>query len=172
VYRHDALLNEHDDPRSEYDQIVFFHCLYLYHKSPDSGERPCKSRTWERRFDATLRAGGGHRHDALLNEHDDPVDVLEKVFDRYPSFDQMVFFNRLHLYHKSPDSGERQCKSRTWERPFDATLRAGGGYRHDALLNEHDDPVDVLKKVFDRYLLVPGVVFRVSGLGWTGVPRS
>jgi len=26
--------------------------------------------------------------------------------------EQTVFFNRLDLYHKSPDSGERQYKSR------------------------------------------------------------
>ena len=43
---------------SEWDQIVFFNCLDVYHKSPDSGERQYKSRTWERRCDPTLRAEG------------------------------------------------------------------------------------------------------------------
>jgi len=30
-----------------------------------------------------------------------------------PSADQTVFLNRLDLYHKSPDSGEHECKSWT-----------------------------------------------------------
>ena len=31
----------------------------------------------------------------------------------------IVFFNHPDLYHKSPDSGERQHKSRAWKRRFD-----------------------------------------------------
>jgi len=41
-------------------------------------------------------------------------------------WDQIVFFNRLDLYHTSPDSGAHQYRSRTRNRRFDATLRAGG----------------------------------------------
>ena len=43
---------------SEGEQIVFFNCFTLYHKSPDSGERQYKSRTWKRRFGSALRAVG------------------------------------------------------------------------------------------------------------------
>jgi hypothetical protein len=41
---------------SEEDQIVFFSCFDLHHKSPDSGERRFKSRTCKQRFDPVLRA--------------------------------------------------------------------------------------------------------------------
>jgi len=41
----------------EWDQIVFFNCLDLHHKSLNSGQRQYKSRTCKRRFDPTLRAG-------------------------------------------------------------------------------------------------------------------
>ena len=37
-------------PRQARKQIVFFYCLCLYHKSPDSGERHCKSRACKRPF--------------------------------------------------------------------------------------------------------------------------
>ena len=40
-------------------QIVFFNCLDLHHKSPDSGERQYTSRTPKRRFDPILRSVGG-----------------------------------------------------------------------------------------------------------------
>ena len=43
-----------------------------------------------------------------------------------PERKQMVFFNCLDFYLKSPDSGERQYKSRTWMMRFDPTPRAGG----------------------------------------------
>jgi len=39
------------------DQTVFFNCLGLYHKTPDSGERQCKSRTCKRRVGPALRGG-------------------------------------------------------------------------------------------------------------------
>ena len=41
---------ENDQP-SEGGQIVLFKCLDVYHKSPDSGERQCKSRICRRRCD-------------------------------------------------------------------------------------------------------------------------
>ena len=41
-------------------------------------------------------------------------------WSRFPSErEQIEFFNSLDLYHKSPDSGERQYKSRTRKRGFD-----------------------------------------------------
>ena len=43
----------------ERDQIVFFSCLDLYHKSPDSGVRQYEE--MKRRIDPTLRAGGHQR---------------------------------------------------------------------------------------------------------------
>jgi len=43
---------------SEGDPIVFPNCRDVYHKSPNSGERQHKSRTWERQFDPSLGAGG------------------------------------------------------------------------------------------------------------------
>ena len=42
---------------------------------------------------------------------------------------QFVWFNRIDLCFKSPDSDERQCNSRTWKRRFDPALRAGGTFR-------------------------------------------
>ena len=39
-------------------QSLFFYCLDLYHKLPDSGELQCKPRALKRRSDSTLRAGG------------------------------------------------------------------------------------------------------------------
>jgi hypothetical protein len=75
-------------------QTHFLNCLDLYHNSPDSGERQCKSRAWKknrkRRFDPNLIAA----------ELGVPLQV------------QIAFLNGLDLYHKSPDSGERQYKSR------------------------------------------------------------
>jgi len=40
------------------EQIVYFSCLDLYDKSPDSGERQFKSRSWKQRFDIALRFCG------------------------------------------------------------------------------------------------------------------
>ena len=42
----------------EGQRTVFFKCLDLYHTSPDSGERQCKSRAWKRRISPALRAAG------------------------------------------------------------------------------------------------------------------
>ena len=42
----------------ERDQIAVFDCLDFHRKLPDSGEFQDNTRTWERRFDATLRARG------------------------------------------------------------------------------------------------------------------
>jgi hypothetical protein len=42
----------------ERDKTVFFSCRNLYHTSLDSGERLCRSRTPQKRFDPTLKAGG------------------------------------------------------------------------------------------------------------------
>ena len=42
---------------AEGEQIVFLNCLELCRKSPDSGKRQYRSRTWKRRFDPGLRAG-------------------------------------------------------------------------------------------------------------------
>ena len=39
---------------------------------------------------------------------------------------QIILFNRLGLYHKSPDSGVRLYKSKTRKMLSDPTLRAGG----------------------------------------------
>jgi len=39
--------------------------------------------------------------------------------------EQIVLFNCLDLYHKSPDSGELQYKSTSYKRRFDPALRAG-----------------------------------------------
>ena len=44
---------------------------------------------------------------------------------------QIISFNRLDLYRKSPGSGELQCKSRSWTKRCDAALR-GGGWMADA----------------------------------------
>ena len=54
-------------PTSPQSRIFFvlFNCLNLYHKSPDSGERQCKSTTWKGRFDPTLRAVGATMAGAL-----------------------------------------------------------------------------------------------------------
>ena len=43
-----------------------------------------------------------------------------------PELDQTAFFNRLDLYHRSPDLGERQFKSKTRTGQFDPTLGADG----------------------------------------------
>ena len=48
-------------PPSEGGQIVILPCLDLYHTPPDSGKHQCKSRARKRRFDATLKTGGGFR---------------------------------------------------------------------------------------------------------------
>ena len=39
----------------------------------------------------------------------------------------IALFKRLDLYHKPPDSDERQDKSRTSNKRFDLALRAGLG---------------------------------------------
>ena len=44
---------------------------------------------------------------------------------RPPAGEQNRLFNCRDLYHTSVDSGERQCRSRTWERRFDPALRTG-----------------------------------------------
>jgi hypothetical protein len=41
------------------EQIGVCNCLYLYRRSPDSGERHYKSRIWQKRSDPGMRAGGG-----------------------------------------------------------------------------------------------------------------
>jgi len=42
---------------------------------------------------------------------------LRPPFHHQPSEKaQIVFFNRFDLYHKLPDSGERQYKSGQWEK--------------------------------------------------------
>ena len=41
---------------SEWDQIVLFTCLALYHTKPDFGERQYRSRTRKKRFDPSARA--------------------------------------------------------------------------------------------------------------------
>ena len=52
---------------------------------------------------------------------------LGEVEDNHSSEqEQIVFLNCLDLYHKLPDSGERQYASKAWEKRFDHALRAGG----------------------------------------------
>ena len=41
----------------EEEQIVFFNCIDVCHKPPDSGERLYKSRTWKSPFDGALSGG-------------------------------------------------------------------------------------------------------------------
>ena len=43
---------------SEGGGVVFYHCLDMYHKLPDSGERQYKSRSWTTQCESTLGAGG------------------------------------------------------------------------------------------------------------------
>ena len=50
-------------------------------------------------------------------------------FHQPSEWKQVVFFNRVDLYHKSPDSGERQYKSRTCETQIRALLLESAGYR-------------------------------------------
>ena len=52
------------------------------------------------------------------------------VLQRRKSGVQIVYLNRLELYQKSPNCGERQYKLWTWKRRFDATLGAGGRARN------------------------------------------
>ena len=47
------------------------------------------------------------------------VDESEGVPDVLAKGEEIVMFNCLDLYHKSPSSDERQCKSRTVNRRFD-----------------------------------------------------
>jgi len=59
---------------SEGEQIVFFRCLELYHKPPDSGQRQFKSRIEKKSFDAATQirsnslivAGGGNAANTLV----------------------------------------------------------------------------------------------------------
>ena len=48
---------------------------------------------------------------------------------------QIVAFNCRDVFHKLPDSDERQYKSRTEKRRFDAATRASGC--HDGMLSDH-----------------------------------
>ena len=47
---------QEDHQPSDWDHIVLFNCVALHHKSPHSGERQNKSRTWNRRFGPGMRA--------------------------------------------------------------------------------------------------------------------
>ena len=58
----------------------------------------------------------------------DPPVARGRTLDREPSeLDQIALFHCFDLYHRSPDSGERQYKSITRKRRFDRTRWAGGG---------------------------------------------
>ena len=46
---------------------------------------------------------------------------------------QIVFFNSLDSYHKSPDSGERQHNSRTFKKRFDPASSCGSASQVDKL---------------------------------------
>ena len=56
-------------------QSLFFYCLDLYHKLPDSGELQCKPRELKRRSGSTLRAGGSTACPALdfFEDRQNPV---------------------------------------------------------------------------------------------------
>ena len=57
------------------EQMVFYHCLDLYHKSPDSGERQYKSRTSKGRSDHAMRAG-------VTSEGLESPDCCDKIGER------------------------------------------------------------------------------------------
>ena len=54
-------------PPSEGETIAFSNRLDLYRKSPDSGELQYTSRIGTRRFDRTVRAGGGNATRVILH---------------------------------------------------------------------------------------------------------
>jgi hypothetical protein len=89
------------------DQIAFFSPLGLYWSSPDSGGFQYKSRELKPRFDPQKLV--------VINER------LEMVTDdmRKAKGDQIAFFEPPDLYHRSPDSGELQYKSRELKTRFD-----------------------------------------------------
>ena len=48
-----------------------------------------------------------------LGVDEDVLRLQIPVHNASAEWDHIAFFNRLAVYHKSPDSGERQYKSRT-----------------------------------------------------------
>ena len=58
------------------------------------------------------------RGGAVSCERGTPVGLRVSCLGLRGLWDQIAFLNYLDLHHKSPDSGERQYKSRTRERRF------------------------------------------------------
>jgi len=81
---------------------------------------------WKRRFAAPLRAGGRCRSLLVEGRTSAPPSPQTPPEIAHPSHrfgEQIVFSNRFNLYHKSPDSGERQYKSRNQKRRFGPARR-------------------------------------------------